>query len=178
MSRYNARELNVREVIGTSFVFEIPNYQRGYCWSETEVCDLLDDSQDAASSEGRPYCIQPVSFDTEKEEAGVVIVVDGQQRLTNLLLIILKFIEEKLRKVPVNVLLMIGIDDPEKYYGCFSLFYEDRFFITLAVISILFCLKLGAMRDKEMAYRFISVSNSFLAKLTGNRRFKLLEEKF
>ena len=96
MSDNNAQQRTIDQVIKTNFIFQIPNYQRGYRWGKTEVTDLLDDIKDIVKDEksisevkslceAHPYCLQPIAFDTRDENNGKMIVVDGQQRLTTLL---------------------------------------------------------------------------------------------
>jgi hypothetical protein len=70
--------------------FFIPDYQRGYRWSPTQVLALLDDiwkfradSQDAKNESF--YCLQPIVI--AAGEKGW-IVIDGQQRLTTIHLIL------------------------------------------------------------------------------------------
>lgn len=75
--------------------FFVPTYQRGYRWSEVEVTDLLKDLNDFRKSP-KPtvtnadkklfYCLQPVVV--KKTEDGLWEVIDGQQRLTTILLIL------------------------------------------------------------------------------------------
>ena len=121
MSQYHAKQLTVNDVINTGYIFEIPNYQRGYRWGKTEVTDLLDDIMDVVPSdksvsnvktscEAHPYCLQPIAFDTKNENLGRMTVVDGQQRLTTLYLL-LRFIEDRLTAVPADILPMLGIKD-------------------------------------------------------------------
>lgn len=70
--------------------FYIPDYQRGYRWTNLEVSKLLCDLEDYFNhnTDGSTfYCLQPlVVFFNKKEEAWEVI--DGQQRLTTLFLIL------------------------------------------------------------------------------------------
>ena len=70
--------------------FYIPDYQRGYRWTNLEVSKLLCDLEDYFNhnKDGSTfYCLQPlVVFFNEKEDAWEVI--DGQQRLTTLFLIL------------------------------------------------------------------------------------------
>lgn len=62
--------------------FDVPSYQRGYRWSETEVVRLLDDIY---STEGkRNYCLQPVVV---RKKGDKYELIDGQQRLTTIYLI-------------------------------------------------------------------------------------------
>jgi len=80
--------------------FFIPDYQRGYRWTHTQVIQLLNDIWDFAKNpplqkqgEEKPfYCLQPVvvkNHNNNKEWE----VIDGQQRLTTISLIIHYFNE-------------------------------------------------------------------------------------
>ena len=71
--------------------FFIPAYQRGYRWTPRQVTDLLNDLLAfRKESDARPktafYCLQPVVV--MKRDTGEWEVIDGQQRLTTLLLIL------------------------------------------------------------------------------------------
>jgi Protein of unknown function DUF262 len=70
--------------------FWIPGYQRGYRWSPLQVTQLLDDVWDFMRASERKrdefYCLQPLVVKTRP--GGSFEVVDGQQRLTTILLIL------------------------------------------------------------------------------------------
>ena len=69
--------------------FYIPEYQRGYRWTEQQVTALLDDLfafQRTQPPVGTYYCLQPVVVHARAD--GSWEVVDGQQRLTTLFLIL------------------------------------------------------------------------------------------
>ncbi|AUV17064.1 MULTISPECIES: DUF262 domain-containing protein [Aeromonas] len=75
--------------------FFIPAYQRGYRWSSLQITQLLDDFREFTQ---RPnpqpqefYCLQPLVIKARPQ--GDWEVVDGQQRLTTLLLILRHFNE-------------------------------------------------------------------------------------
>ncbi|RYG99295.1 MAG: DUF262 domain-containing protein, partial [Alphaproteobacteria bacterium] len=75
--------------------YHIPAYQRGYRWTITQVTQLLDDIREFTKRESpQPedfYCLQPLVL---RERAdGSYEVIDGQQRLTTLLLILRHFNE-------------------------------------------------------------------------------------
>lgn len=74
--------------------FWIPAYQRGYRWKPTQVVQLLDDVREFGkrvnSLPEEYYCLQPLVL---KAASDVYEVVDGQQRLTTLLLILRHFNE-------------------------------------------------------------------------------------
>lgn len=71
----------------------IPAYQRGYRWNSTQVTQLLEDIHEFTRRKNpQPeefYCLQPLVLLAGKD--GSYEVVDGQQRLTTLLLILRHF---------------------------------------------------------------------------------------
>lgn len=81
---------------GNSLRFFIPDYQRGFRWSPLQVKQLLDDIRDFTQRKNpQPeefYCLQPLVIKA-RPSAGDYEVVDGQQRLTTLLLIMRHFNE-------------------------------------------------------------------------------------
>jgi hypothetical protein len=88
--RTELRPMLVGDIVGQFFV---PGYQRGYRWGRDEVIRLLDDIRE---SSGRKYFLQPVV--AKRRDDGKWELVDGQQRLTTLLLI-LRYIHEHLPTV-------------------------------------------------------------------------------
>lgn len=69
--------------------FFIPDYQRGYKWTKTEVLKLLNDIWEFKLNHKNEddsdfYCLQPVVVKRKDEQ---YYVIDGQQRLTTLLII-------------------------------------------------------------------------------------------
>lgn len=83
--RVNAEDRPIR--------YRIPHYQRGFRWESRQVEQLLDDIHDFARRENpQPedfYCLQPLVL--RRTDDGAYEVVDGQQRLTTLLLILQHF---------------------------------------------------------------------------------------
>ena len=79
-------ELAIHEISQEAKIFHIPNYQRGYRWTEDEVQALLDDLYTFCSEADNVYCLQPLVL--EKRKDGRTFVVDGQQRLTTLAIIL------------------------------------------------------------------------------------------
>lgn len=72
--------------------FRVARYQRGYRWGRLEVERLLNDIWE---SKGAPYSLQPVVVKRDAETAWEL--VDGQQRLTTLLLIFVFMQRERLK---------------------------------------------------------------------------------
>ena len=68
--------------------FFVPSYQRGYRWTDKQVTALLDDiwDYDLQNSNDTFYCLQPIVV--RERDGGRWDVIDGQQRLTTILLIL------------------------------------------------------------------------------------------
>ncbi|RYG91050.1 MAG: DUF262 domain-containing protein, partial [Alphaproteobacteria bacterium] len=79
----------------TPIRYRIPAYQRGYRWTPTQVSQLLEDIREFTQRENpQPkefYCLQPLVL--RANDDGAYEVVDGQQRLTTLLLVLRHFNE-------------------------------------------------------------------------------------
>lgn len=80
----------------------IASYQRGYRWSPLQVSQLLEDIREfTRRRDPQPeefYCLQPLVL--KVSGGGGYEVVDGQQRLTTLLLILRHFNERLTEKSP------------------------------------------------------------------------------
>lgn len=96
----------VSDLLGMNFF--IPNYQRGYRWTEQQVEDLLNDIYNFTKnkhSQDEFYCLQPVvvkkmsELDLQKFglEGEWYEVVDGQQRLTTIKIILRYLVLDYLR---------------------------------------------------------------------------------
>jgi len=75
--------LEFKPVMKITGKFTVPACQRGYRWGEEEVRQLVDD---IAANKGQDYCLQPVVVKRIDEKNWELI--DGQQRLTTLLLLV------------------------------------------------------------------------------------------
>lgn len=96
---------SIGELLGYEFI--IPSYQRGYRWkSGIQVKELLKDIADYKENnqEDSFYCLQPVVVMKDKENTFELI--DGQQRLTTILLI-LHFFNQSEFKSPKPIFNMV-----------------------------------------------------------------------
>lgn len=98
------KELNT--LIKEKYNFFIPDYQRGYKWTRGEVLKLLNDIWDFKlghnfDTNNDFYCLQPVVV---KPKNGMYYVIDGQQRLTTLLIIQQAIRDYNIKKTMKNVL--------------------------------------------------------------------------
>ncbi len=76
--------LSLEEIVRNN-LFKIPDYQRGYSWEEDQLNDLLKDIEHIASKEHRHYTGTIVITNGED---GKKEIVDGQQRLTTLIILL------------------------------------------------------------------------------------------
>ncbi|MEO6051501.1 MAG: DUF262 domain-containing HNH endonuclease family protein [Pyrinomonadaceae bacterium] len=82
-----AKEYKLQEVLTDSRIYEIPNYQRPYSWSERQVDDLVNDLWDAFDENESEYFMGSL-ITIQKGIDPLFEIVDGQQRLTTLNLIL------------------------------------------------------------------------------------------
>jgi hypothetical protein len=100
--------------------FFVPSYQRGYRWTERQVQDLLVDIwefQAKADTQTKEafYCLQPIVV--KKREQGDWELVDGQQRLTTILLILIQL--EDIVKLLVDSTFTLGYETRGATSGIF-----------------------------------------------------------
>lgn len=78
----SSNDRTIRRVLAETF-FQIPRYQRPYSWTRDNIDDLWEDAIEGPANEYfiGSVVVHPVSRDT-------VALVDGQQRLTTLLMIL------------------------------------------------------------------------------------------
>lgn len=82
----------IAELLDGKHHFVIPSFQRGYRWEEKQVTDLLEDIKQFANDDNiksDSYFLQPVVVKSNKYKGmDVYEVLDGQQRLTTILLVL------------------------------------------------------------------------------------------
>lgn len=89
----NLEMLEVNKLLG--FNFYIPSYQRGYRWTDKQVTALLNDIWEFKNQNHSPeeyYCLQPIVVKEKTiENSNYWEIIDGQQRLTTILIILYYF---------------------------------------------------------------------------------------
>jgi len=75
--------------------YNIPEYQRGYKWKQESVIKLLEDILHFPQEGTKFYCLQNITITDAKtyDNIDVYNVIDGQQRLTTLI-VVLSFLNE------------------------------------------------------------------------------------
>lgn len=93
----------------------IPAYQRGYRWNATQVTQLLEDIREFTRRKNpQPdefYCLQPLVLLAGQD--GSYEVVDGQQRLTTLLLILRHFNDRAAKKYQQTLYALVYATRPD-----------------------------------------------------------------
>jgi len=108
MQENQIRTLSITELLGYNFY--IPEYQRGYRWTRTNVLQLLNDIweyRQEPNNRNTFYCLQPVVVrkadwhDVDGNITQGLELIDGQQRLTTLHRIIsyltLEYLQDSLK---------------------------------------------------------------------------------
>lgn len=98
---YSVKELFTSYLNGKYKYYNVPEYQRGYKWTTQQVEQLLNDINrfNKNGNDDRFYCIQNITL-VEKET--FYNVVDGQQRLTTLLVLLSYLGENKIVENKLN----------------------------------------------------------------------------
>ncbi|MDZ4908660.1 DUF262 domain-containing protein [Clostridium perfringens] len=95
----DAKGYPLREILTKNISYEIPDYQRPYSWKKEHIDDLFSDIYFAMECENNHF-LGTVVFNSERKENDKVLeVIDGQQRLTTIMLIlyvIRRFYKEKI----------------------------------------------------------------------------------
>ena len=89
--------LEIRPIGEIEGYFFVPNYQRGYRWTSSQVEALLNDIWDSSERKEDTYCLQPIVIMGCKRGYELI---DGQQRFTTIL-ILLNYI--KRRGLPIDI---------------------------------------------------------------------------
>ncbi len=115
----NFAPMPIAELLDGKYHFVIPSFQRGYRWEEKQVTDLLEDIKQFANDDNvksDSYFLQPVVVKACKyNDADAYEVLDGQQRLTTMLLLLKRLIKR------------LGEDEREMYQpSLYNITYSDR----------------------------------------------------
>ncbi|MGL4760012.1 MAG: DUF262 domain-containing protein [Sarcina sp.] len=96
--KIKAKEYFIKDLLSPKFLFEIPDYQRAYSWTTENLKQLVDDINDSIRlNEGKdfenfePYFIGSIVLcgkEYREDGFGRYEVIDGQQRLTSLIMLI------------------------------------------------------------------------------------------
>lgn len=86
MNTDEAQKLTVRDILMSQEGYRVPEYQRNYAWKAAEITQLIEDVRLAHAASQSTYYLGNIV--TTRSANDVHDVVDGQQRLTTLVLLI------------------------------------------------------------------------------------------
>lgn len=102
MSKLSIEQKTIRELFTDKHAdFLIPDYQRPYAWGEDECATLWDDlfafafpndDYEQFDSKSDEYFLGPIV--TFKNDNGKLEIIDGQQRLTTIMLLLRAFYDK------------------------------------------------------------------------------------
>lgn len=95
MGKNKAISGSFTEII-TSRAFTLPRYQRSYAWNEKHIEDFTDDLEYLINSEDQEHYMDSLIIYTEDKDS-IYKIVDGQQRVTTLMLLFACFRDEILK---------------------------------------------------------------------------------
>lgn len=98
--KIKAKEYYVKDLLSNKFLFEIPDYQRAYSWTKENLSSLMYDINGSINNgkesgkeveDYEPYFIGSIvlcSKEYKDDGWGLYDVIDGQQRLTSIIMLI------------------------------------------------------------------------------------------
>lgn len=115
----NFAPMPIADLLDGKHHFVIPSFQRGYRWEEKQVIDLLEDIKQFANDDNvrsDSYFLQPVVVKACKYDGlDAYEVLDGQQRLTTMLLLLKRLMKR------------LGEDEREMYQNAlYNIVYTNR----------------------------------------------------
>lgn len=108
--------VSISNLLDDGRVYKIPDYQRGYRWRKEDVQLFLDDIWE--TQDDRENCIQPLIVARVNDEEHEWNVVDGQQRLTTIMMLCEELYCGDIKKEPNTKLKLKSKSesDVDKYY--------------------------------------------------------------
>lgn len=85
MNKIETQKIELRKLLGDDYFFKVPSYQRPYSWEDIHFNQLIDDITSA--NYDQEYFFGTIVLH-HREEDNIYDVVDGQQRLTTLLVLL------------------------------------------------------------------------------------------
>lgn len=79
----------IEELLTTSVQYVIPKYQRQYEWGREEATEFIADLNEHSGADGDSLFLGTIIFDTTDSDNNKICVVDGQQRMTTILLLLI-----------------------------------------------------------------------------------------
>ena len=127
--KVKAKEQYIKDVLNDKFLFDIPDYQRAYSWNKDNLKQLIDDIMDSIGlnkennnvfEEYEPYFIGSIvlcSKEYKDDGSGLYDVIDGQQRLTSIIILIATIRDLTKNEAYKNILSSLIYQKPNELMG-------------------------------------------------------------
>lgn len=90
----DAKSRNIEEILVSDCFYVIPDYQRPYSWTKNQIEELMDDIERAIHTNSNHFfgtiMLNTANIDNDK----IMEVIDGQQRMTTIIIILYVLLEE------------------------------------------------------------------------------------
>jgi uncharacterized protein with ParB-like and HNH nuclease domain len=84
----NPNPSKLEDILNSSIQYVVPKYQREYTWGKNEAIDFLEDLKSYSESSDNLF-LGSLIFDISDQKNKKISVVDGQQRITTILLLLI-----------------------------------------------------------------------------------------
>ena len=127
--KVKAKEHYIKDLLNDKFLFDIPDYQRAYSWNKDNLKQLIDDIMDSIGlnkennnvfEEYEPYFIGSIvlcSKEYKDDGSGLYDVIDGQQRLTSIIILIAAIRDLTKNEAYKNILSSLIYQKPNELMG-------------------------------------------------------------
>ena len=85
----NPTPAKIEDILNSSVQFVVPRYQREYTWTKEEALEFFEDLEEYLDSSTASLFLGTLIFDISEIAEKKIKVVDGQQRLTTILLLLI-----------------------------------------------------------------------------------------
>ena len=85
----NPNPAKIESILNSSIQFAVPRYQREFTWGKSEALEFFEDLKSYTELETGGLFLGTLIFDISEERQKKIKVVDGQQRLTTILLLLI-----------------------------------------------------------------------------------------
>lgn len=86
--KIDARGIKLVDLLQEKLIYEIPDYQRPYSWTENEIDDLLNDLKNSINNKTSHYFGAFVLNTERMIKDSVIEIIDGQQRITSVCILL------------------------------------------------------------------------------------------
>jgi hypothetical protein len=180
---FTPASLTVKQLFTNSdSLYQIPRYQRPYKWEDEQIDKLWDDLTEAFENQTESYFLGSVITASPKENSSYLDVVDGQQRITTLMILfaVVRDLFPTLNRNSENpdpsiitsktIKSSILADDEYKRLKLYTHVNHQTDFENLIIngktTEIIKPKKKEIKRDEEPRYKFLNTAAIFNEKLT------------